>query len=81
LQCADHFIENVVYKASKLAKNSGGSSIQPKDLLFVLEKNWGIRVSGYFYDSLGTVCSPVAAHTAKVSSIYNHKKQDHDKMV
>ncbi|KAJ3254809.1 Transcription initiation factor TFIID subunit 12 [Boothiomyces macroporosus] len=77
LQFADHFIEQVTHRASKISKHCNASTLQVKDLQLELEQSWNIRIPGYETQARPIhKYLPTAAHTAKVNSVMKQRKDD-----
>ncbi|KAK6076601.1 Transcription initiation factor TFIID subunit 12 [Seiridium cupressi] len=57
-QVADHFVDNVLYQACRLAKERGSKVLEIRDLQLVLERVYNIRVAGFTSDELRTVRKP-----------------------
>ncbi|KAI0179882.1 hypothetical protein GGR52DRAFT_216735 [Hypoxylon sp. FL1284] len=55
LNTADHFIDNVLHTACRLAKERGSKVLEIRDIQLVLERVYNIRVPGYTSDELRTV--------------------------
>lgn len=54
LQVADDFVDEVIMSACKLAKLRGASSLEIRDVLLVLERQYNIRVPGFSSDEIRT---------------------------
>jgi transcription initiation factor TFIID subunit 12 len=55
LEFVDEFIDNVATTACKMAKLRGSKTLDIKDIKFILEKQWNIRIPGYPADEIRTV--------------------------
>lgn len=62
LQIADDFIENIVTAGCQLAKHRKSSTLEAKDILMHLERNWSMWVPGY------TTEEPQKAHKRPAST-------------
>jgi transcription initiation factor TFIID subunit 12 len=75
LEFVDEFIDNVATTACKMAKLRGSDTLDIKDLKFILEKQWGIRIPGYSSDDIPTVrkFNPAQGYQQKMSALQAHK--------
>ncbi|KAH8668781.1 transcription initiation factor TFIID subunit A-domain-containing protein [Xylariales sp. PMI_506] len=70
-QVADHFIDNVMVMACRLAKERGSKVLEIRDLQLVLERVYNIRIPGYTSDELRTVRKPQpnGSWVSKISAV------------
>lgn len=71
LSIADDFVDDLVTQACRLAKLRGSTSLEVRDLIIVLERQYNIRVPGFSTDEIRTVRRPQPAPgwTHKMSAV------------
>uniref|UniRef100_A0A8D8LRA1 Transcription initiation factor TFIID subunit 12 n=1 Tax=Cacopsylla melanoneura TaxID=428564 RepID=A0A8D8LRA1_9HEMI len=76
-EIANDFVDNIVHKACQLAKHRGSTTLDPKDIQFVLAKDWNISIPGYGTDELKPYKRPLAteAHKQRLALIRKHLKK------
>ncbi|KAL1461172.1 hypothetical protein WDU94_013097 [Cyamophila willieti] len=76
-EIANDFVDNIVLKACQLAKHRGSTTLDPKDIQFVLAKDWNINIPGYGTDELKPYKRPMAteAHKQRLALIRKHMKK------
>ncbi|KAI0127679.1 hypothetical protein BJ170DRAFT_694450 [Xylariales sp. AK1849] len=57
-QVADHFVDNVLNMAARLAKERGSKVLEIRDIQLVLERVYNIRIPGFTSDELRTEDHP-----------------------
>ncbi|KAI8897915.1 transcription initiation factor TFIID subunit A-domain-containing protein [Globomyces pollinis-pini] len=78
LKFADHFIENVAYRACKIAKHCGSKTVRVRDIQLELEQNWNINIPGFQLETLNKIkkITPSSTHTTKLAAISKQKKEE-----
>ncbi|RMZ90887.1 hypothetical protein DV736_g1880, partial [Chaetothyriales sp. CBS 134916] len=71
LMIADDFVDDLVTMASRLAKLHGSSTLEPRDLQMVLERQYNIRIPGYSTDEIRTAkrVQPAPGWAHKMSAV------------
>ncbi|KAF4585879.1 Transcription initiation factor TFIID subunit 12 [Ophiocordyceps camponoti-floridani] len=71
LAMADSFVDDVLHKACRNAKERGSKVLEIRDIQLVLERTYNVRVPGYSSDELRTVrkVMPSAGWIAKMSAV------------
>ncbi|XP_071818937.1 transcription initiation factor TFIID subunit 12-like [Apostichopus japonicus] len=65
LQIADDFIENIVTAGCQLAKHRKSSTLEVRDVLLHLERNWNMWIPGYTSEENRQVKRPAATEAHK----------------
>lgn len=68
---ADEFVDNVIAAACRLAKVRGSETLDIKDIQFILERNYGIRIPGYASDEIRAIkkYAPAPGWTHKMNAV------------
>jgi transcription initiation factor TFIID subunit 12 len=76
LEFVDEFIDNVATTACKMAKLRGSDTLDIKDIKFILEQQWGIRIPGCSSDEIPTVrkFNPAQGYQHKMSALLAQKQ-------
>ncbi|PHH75336.1 hypothetical protein CDD80_2467 [Ophiocordyceps camponoti-rufipedis] len=71
LAMADSFVDDILHKACRNAKERGSKVLEIRDIQLVLERTYNVRVPGYSSDELRTVrkVMPSAGWIAKMSAV------------
>ncbi|KAK5661758.1 hypothetical protein OQA88_9859 [Cercophora sp. LCS_1] len=71
LNLADHFVDDVLHAACRIAKERGSKVLEIRDIQLVLERTYNIRIPGYSSDELRTVrkVQPNAQWITKMSAV------------
>ncbi len=71
LDYADHFVDEVLEQCCILAQARGSNELSIRDLQYVLERNYNIRIPGYASDEIRTVrkLPPTQAHLQKMAAV------------
>ncbi|RMZ79073.1 hypothetical protein DV737_g3563, partial [Chaetothyriales sp. CBS 132003] len=71
LMIADDFVDDLVTMASRLAKLHGSTTLEPRDLQMVLERQYNIRIPGYSTDEIRTAkrVQPAPGWAHKMSAV------------
>ncbi|RMD43043.1 hypothetical protein DV735_g2091, partial [Chaetothyriales sp. CBS 134920] len=71
LMIADDFVDDLVTMSSRLAKLHGSTTLEPRDLQMVLERQYNIRIPGYSTDEIRTAkrVQPAPGWTHKMSAV------------
>ena len=65
----DDFVESVTTFACNLAKHRKSNILEVKDVQLHLERNWNIRVPGYYGDSKNVRPNIADAHKQKLEQV------------
>ncbi|PIK52787.1 putative transcription initiation factor TFIID subunit 12 [Apostichopus japonicus] len=65
LQIADDFIENIVTAGCQMAKHRKSSTLEVRDVLLHLERNWNMWIPGYTSEENRQVKRPAATEAHK----------------
>ncbi|KAK5075004.1 Transcription initiation factor TFIID subunit 12 [Lithohypha guttulata] len=71
LNLLDDFVEDVITSGCRLAKLRGATSLEPRDCMVVLERQYNMRIPGFSTDEVRTVRKnqPAAGWAHKVSAV------------
>eukprot|EP00048_Salpingoeca_helianthica_P022044 m.16059 g.16059 ORF g.16059 m.16059 type:complete len:195 (-) comp6808_c0_seq1:38-622(-) len=65
IEIANDFIEKAVSASCQLAKHRGSTTLEAKDVMLHLERNWNLRVPGFFRDEIHAARPPKAVESVK----------------
>ena len=75
LLVADDFVDDLVTMSSRLAKLRGSTTLEPRDIQMVLERQYNIRIPGYSTDEVRTAkrVQPAPGWAHKMSAVQASK--------
>jgi transcription initiation factor TFIID subunit TAF12 len=71
MEVADEFVDQIISAACKLAKLRANQVLEIRDIQYVLERNYNIRVPGYSLDEVRVVrkVNPAPAWSQKMNAV------------